>query len=261
MLTAVLIGGGFYTYHVSSSHAATSVPSPLARLCGKAGWPEKSVAGGAYIVQNDEWSSTAPECITVGGGTEFAVASSSINKPASDDPGGYPSIYSGCSAGVCTTGSKLPIKVSRIGPGMISSSWATTQPSSGTYDVSYDIWFNRTPSTSGAPDGGELMIWLAHRGGSQVAPAGQPVAHLTIGGRAYTVWAYRASGSSAYRISYVMDRSTASVRSLDIGAIIADAAHRGYLAGTSYLLNVQAGFELWQGGSGLETRSFALNVR
>jgi hypothetical protein len=103
------------------------------------------------------------------------------------------------------------------------------------------------------------MIWLAHRGGSQIAPGGAPVAHVTIGGRGYTVWVW--SGNPVYnRISYVMDRAARSVQGLDIGAIIADAARRGYLADAAYLLNVQAGFELWQGGSGLETRSFTLNV-
>jgi hypothetical protein len=38
------------------------------------------------------------------------------------------------------------------------------------------------------------------------------------------------------------------------------AARRGYLSPTSYLLNIQAGFEIWQGGRGLGTKSFALSV-
>jgi hypothetical protein len=277
-LVVVLIGGGFFAYQATSSHTAGSSAShaasssskaktplaesrPLTRLCGQAGWPEKPAAGGAYIVQNDEWNSTAPECITVGGGTQFTVASSSIYQPAAGDPGGYPSIYSGCSAGECTSGNKMPIQVSHLGPGTVTSSWATSQPPGGAYDAAYDIWFNRTPSTSGAPDGGELMIWLAHRGGSQIAPGGQPAAQVTIGGRVYTIWVYGPTSSSpGYRISYVMNSAATSVQNLDLGAVIADAAHRGYLAGTSYLLNVQAGFELWQGGSGLATKSFALKV-
>ena len=235
----------------------------LARLCGQAGWPEVQVDGGAYVVQNDEWNSTAPECITTNGASQFTVVSSSIYEPSSGDPGGYPSIFSGCSSGVCTTGNKMPIRISQLRPGMVTSSWVTTQPPRGAYDVAYDLWFNHARATSGAPDGGELMIWLAHRGGSGVAPAGSPVAEVTIGGYAYTVWLWPGTSGSAAgrnRIAYVMNRATASVHNLDIGAIVADAARRGYLAGTSYLLNAQAGFELWQGGSGLETKSFVLNV-
>jgi cellulose 1,4-beta-cellobiosidase len=263
-LAALLIGG------CSANRASTPTAPPApgnaaspALLCGQAGWPEAQVDGGAYVVQNDEWNSTAPECIATNGESQFTVTSSSIYEPAYGDPGGYPSIFSGCSAGVCTAGNKMPIRVSDLRPGTITSSWATTQPASGAYDVAYDIWFNRTPATSGAPDGGELMIWLAHRGGSQIAPGGNPVAHVTIGGYSYTVWLWSGDpggGPGHNEISYVMDRATRSVQDLDIGAIAADAAHRGYLAGTSYLLNVQAGFELWQGGSGLATTSFAINV-
>jgi hypothetical protein len=260
------------TSAITTSPSSPSSPSspkispatvPLARLCGQAGWPEKAVEDGAYIIQNDEWNSTAPECITADGGSQFTVASSSIYEPAAGDPGGYPAIYSGCSAGVCTTGSKLPIQVSDLGPGTITSSWATTQPFRGAYDVAYDIWFNRTPATSGAPDGGELMIWLAHRGSSQIRPSGSPVAQVTIGGYAFTVWVWHGNvggGTLAYQVSYVMNRPVTSVRDLDIGAISADAAHRGYVAESSYLLNIQAGFEIWQGSDGLKTNSFAVNI-
>jgi cellulose 1,4-beta-cellobiosidase len=51
-----------------------------------------------------------------------------------------------------------------------------------------------------------------------------------------------------------------SVRDFDVGGVVADAARRGYLSGPSYLLNIQAGFEIWQGGRGLGTESFALSV-
>ena len=269
----IVLGGGAAACQGPSpsgpgaSPVAPSPPAPkpparavAATLCGQAGWPETPVQGGAYIVQNDEWNSTAAECITTDGRAQFTVASSAIYEPASGDPGGYPSIFSGCSAGVCTAGNNLPIRVSRVQPGMVTSSWTTTQPPDGAYDVAYDIWFNRTPATSGAPDGAELMIWLAHRGGSQIAPGGAPVAHVTIDGYAFTIWLWL-NNQGYHQISYVMDQPAQSVRDFDVAAVITDAARRGYLAPTSYLLNVQAGFELWQGGSGLSTQSFTLNVR
>jgi glycosyl hydrolase family 12 len=261
MLGAGVAGCGGPPPHATATHPAEASPAAVAAtLCGQAGWPETPVEGGAYVVQNDEWNSTAAQCITTDGHAQFTVASSAISKPASGDPGGYPSIYSGCSAGVCTTGNKMPVRVSRLQPGMITSSWVTTQPPDGAYDVAYDIWFNRTPATSGAPDGGELMIWLAHRGGSQIAPAGAPVAHVTIDGYAFTLWLWTSQGGQ-HRISYVMDHPVRSVRDLDVSGVAADAARRGYLSATSYLLNVQAGFEIWQGGRGLGTESFALSVR
>jgi cellulose 1,4-beta-cellobiosidase len=153
----------------------------------------------------------------------------------------------------------MPIQVARLQPGTVTSSWATTQPPAGAYDVGYDIWFNHTPVTSGAPNGGELMIWLAHRGGSNVAPAGSPVGHITIGGYAYTIWV-GPGGPNFEQITYVMDHATTSVQNLDVSAIAADAARRGYIADPSYLLNIQAGFEIWQGGAGLETKSFSVKI-
>ena len=38
-----------------------------------------AVAGGAYTVQNNEWNSSAPECVTTDGNADFTVANSSIN--------------------------------------------------------------------------------------------------------------------------------------------------------------------------------------
>ena len=252
----LLVGGLSACRAVSASH----VDTPLTRLCGQADWPETRVGGGAYVVQNDEWNSTAPECIATNGSAQFTVVSSSIRKPVSRDPGGYPSIFSGCSAGVCTAGNKMPIRVSELRPGMVTSSWTTAQPPRGAYDVAYDIWFNLARFTSGPPTGGELMIWLAHRGGSQVAPGGVPVARVTIGGYSYRIWRWSGGGRAHEQISYVMDRPARAVQNLDLSAIIADAYRRGYFAGRSWLMNVQAGFEIWHGGVGLSTTSFAMNV-
>lgn len=92
MLVFLLAGGVAACQGPSSSTAApapTKTPT-VTRLCGQAGWPETPVDGGAYMVQNDEWNSTAAECITTDGHAQFTVASSSIYEPASGDPGGYP---------------------------------------------------------------------------------------------------------------------------------------------------------------------------
>ena len=35
---------------------------------------------------------------------------------------------------------------------------------------------------------------------------------------------------------------------------------RGYTKSSWYLIDVEAGFELWQGGAGLETNSFSVNI-
>jgi hypothetical protein len=191
----------------------------------------------------------------VGGSGGFTVTRSAIANSASGAPGGYPSIYRGCHWGACTPRSGLPVPVSRLlSPGTVTTTWATAQPGTGAYDVAYDIWFSLAPGTSGQP-AAELMIWLNHNG--PVRPFGSKVSTAVIGGRPYDVW----FGKQAWNtISYSMVTGTTSVRDLDIGQFAADALSRGYLGKSWYLIDVEAGFELWQGGAGLATDSFAVNV-
>ena len=248
----VIVGGRTGSGHPASAPGAPSSAGGTA-LCGS---QRLAVDGGVYTVQNNEWGSGAAECLAVGGTGGFTVTRSAIANAASGAPGGYPSIYRGCHWGTCTPHSGLPVPVSRLlSPGAVTTSWATAQPRTGAYDVAYDIWFNRTPRASGQPDGAELMIWLNHNG--PVRPFGSQVGTAAIGGRSYDVWFGRQAWNT---ISYSMARGATSVRDLDIGQFAADALRRGYIQKSWYLIDVEAGFELWQGGAGLATRSFAVNV-
>lgn len=223
-------------------------------LCGS---QSASVSGGAYTIMNNEWHSDAPQCITTDGSASFTVTNSSIARSVHGAPGGYPFIYRGCHWGACTPGSGLPVRVSAIRVGTVITSWSTTQPRGGNaYNVTYDIWFNRTPTTSGQPDGAELMIWLNHHG--DVRPAGSPIAsEVSIGGHSYQVWLRQWRWNT---ISYAMTSRTTSVTNLDLQPLVADAVSRGYIGRSWYLIGVEAGFELWRGGVGLATNSFSVSV-
>ena len=124
-----------------------------------------TISAGDYLIQTNEWNSTAQQCITYTSGTAWSVSTANFNLGTSGAPATYPSIYKGCHWGLCTANSGMPIQVSNLGSA--TSSWSTTQPASGAYDVAYDIWFNSTPTTKGQPDGTEMMIWLNSRGGVQ----------------------------------------------------------------------------------------------
>jgi len=231
---------------------ATTTPTTL---CHSQAAP---VDGGGYGVNNNEWASRAAQCITTDGNASFTVTHSAIDNRASSAPGGYPFIYKGCHWGACTARSGLPIQVSRIRPGSVTTSWHTTQPGgSSIYNAAYDIWFNRRPATSGRPDGAELMVWLVMHG--PVHPAGVVVASgLVIGGRSYDVWViHRASRNM---ITYVMTSPATSVRHLDLAPLVADAVRRGSISTSWYLIAVEAGFELWFHGAGLATNSFSVRV-
>ena len=214
-----------------------------------------AVAGGAYTVQNNEWNSSAPECITTDGNADFTVANSSINL-SGGAPGGYPSIYKGCHWGACTSNSGLPIPVSSMTPGEVTTSWSTTQ-TSGAYDVAYDIWYNQTPTTSGQPNAEEMMIWINHTGG--VEPFGSVVAsNVSIGGRTWTIWEGRMSSWNT--VSYVLNSGVTSVSNLDVDQLAADSVQRGYMTNSDYLIDLEAGFELWNGGVGNATNYYSVNI-
>ena len=246
---ALLAAGGTLAVLLATSSEAAATP-----LCKSQTVP---VDSSAYTVENNEWGSTAAECVTTDGNAGFTVANSSIANATDGAPGGYPAIYQGCHWGACTPGSGLPVRVSDIHPGTVTTSWSTSQPGgSSDYDVAYDIWFNQTPSTSGQPNGTELMIWLNHNGAVQ--PFGSKVAsNVSIGRGSYNVW----FGKQAWNtVSYTMTSGTTSVSHLGLQPLIADAVRRGYISSSWYLIDVEAGFELWQGGAGLATNSFSVHV-
>jgi cellulose 1,4-beta-cellobiosidase len=255
LATAALIialGGGLTAVATSTgAQAATTT------LCQS---QTASVGGGTYIVQNNEWNSSASECVTTDGNADFTVANSAISNATNGAPGGYPAIYQGCHWGNCSSGglTSAPIQVSNLTPGKVTTSWSTTQPGgSNAYDVAYDIWFNQTPTTSGQPNGTELMVWLNHNG--SVQPFGSEVAtNVSIGGHTYNIW--EGQQSTWNTVSYTMTSGTTSVSNLDVGALTQDMVSRGYTKTSWFLIDVEAGFELWQGGAGLATNSFSVSI-
>ena len=235
----------------TSAHAATT------SLCDA---QTASVAGGGYIVQNNEYDSSASECVSSDGNADFSVTNSGIDNSTSGSPGAYPSIYQGCHWGECSSGGLTsdPIQVSSLQSGQVTTSWSTSQPGGdNAYDVAYDIWFNQTATTSAQPNCTEIMVWLNHDG--SVEPFGSAVATgVNVGGTSYSIWE---GGQSTWdTVTYDMTSPAASVSNLDLYPIAQDAVSRGYLSASCYLIDVEAGFELWQGGAGLTTNSFSVSV-
>ena len=226
------------------AHAAT-------QLCGAT--QTTSVNGGEYIAQNNVWGASTPQCITVNG-TSFTVDSSGHNNATNGAPASYPSLFKGCHWGQCTSGSGLPVQVGTMPA--VTSGWSTTQPGSGAYDVAYDLWYDTRPSTTTDPNGAEVMIWLNSRGGVQ--PAGSRIASgVQIGGATWDVWYSRMNWNY---IAYVRTGGTTSVSGLDLRAFTRDSVTRGYIQNSWYFIDAEAGFEIWQGGTGLATTAFSVTV-
>jgi hypothetical protein len=244
----------------SPSPSPSTSPTPVGCVNQLSGSNVISVDNGLYHLQSNEWNSSAPFTVCNDGNTDFTVSSSSISNSTSGAPGAYPSLYQGCHWGDCTSGSGLPVQVSAMdGGGVVSTSYSTTTTGSGAYDDAYDIWFNQAASTgNNSTNGLEMMIWLNHNG--SVQPAGSEVASgVSIGGNSYDVWY---SGTSpGGTVTYELHSPVTSVSNLDLGPLAADAVARGYMPSTWYLIDVEAGFEIWQGGQGLTADSFSVSAR
>jgi hypothetical protein len=149
----------------------------------------------------------------------------------------------------------MPVQVAKL-PTAVSS-WSVTVPATGgAYDVAYDVWFNRSPSTGGQPDGTELMIWLDHGGGVQ--PAGSKVATVNLAGADWDLWMGKMD--SWKYVAYVRQPATHQVDNLDIRAFTQDSVGRGYIDPSNYLIAIEAGFEIWKGGAGFATNAFSASV-
>jgi len=220
-----------------------------------------------YIVQNNAWGSTAGQTITYGPGTKFKVTMQNETRTNNGTPAGYPSIFTGAYNNRSTTGSNLPRAISSIAAGSVQTSftWATNG-ATGSYNAAYDVWFSTgsggDPSAS-APSGGFLMVWFNDSPMNQ--PIGAPITNgtVTIGGKQFSIW-YGMNGSKPC-VSYVAQQDFLTW-SFSLGDFIQDAIARNCSGTTKcvnpswYLTNVFAGFEIWNGGVGLEVRDFGVTV-
>ncbi len=225
------------------------------KVCEKFG--STPVAGGRYEVQNSLWGASTAQCIVAydgpsagptGASAAFRVEAKHRNNSG---PASYPSIVFGCNYGNCTKGTPFPRPISDLGD--LRSSWSVKTPSSGDYNVAYDIWLDPTARKTGRPTGLELMIWLKHT--DRVQPIGKKVGTATLDGVGYDVWLGKADLPT---ISYVRQQQTTEVKDLNITSFVTDAQKRGQAKEGWYLTSVQAGFEPWIGGDGLETTSYSV---
>ena len=230
-----------------------SQPKNLAETCERAG--TIPVANGAYIVQNNEWNSTARACVASDRSASFTLTASVIDNGAGI-PGAFPSIFQGCHWGLCTAVNPFPIQVSVLKSEI--ANWSVTT-AGGSWDQTFDLWFATKRSVPAEPDGAELMVIL------RPAPAqgfpGKRVANVKIQHNRYDIWFASPPQTKVNYVAYVSTKPQANVSNFDLRQFIRDAVLRGYIDAWWYQLSVEAGFEIWKGGTGLSTNSFSVSVK
>lgn len=219
------------------------------QICGK--FDTASAGNGAYKVQNNIWGADTIQCVSTVGDTGFTVDVSEHNN-SGGMPASYPSIWRGCHWQDCTPGSGMPIQASAVNDAVFS--WQFKPVSSGTWNATAEAWFKTNPEP-GAPDGTELMIWLNHRGSIQ--PGGSKIDTVNLAGTTWDVWF---TGSPGWNFVTYRRVTPVNAATIDMKPFMDDAMARGYLKQEWYLMDMEAGFEIWQGGAGLQTNAFSFDV-
>jgi hypothetical protein len=154
----------------------------------------------------------------------------------------------------------MPKQVSALSTVPTSWTWASNG-ATGSYNATYDVWFSTQAAGDPSldhPTGGFLMVWYYKPGTNQ--PIGSLVTTATIAGTNWSVWYGTNSSYNVPCVSYVA-QSTVNSLSYDLNDFIKDAVQRKYVQNNWYLTNVYSGFEIWNGGVGLETKDFSVTVK
>ena len=236
---------------------AGQAPPRTTTICQQLGWTAVTTpAGGRYIVRNDNFGGRT-ECIRNDGlRPNFSVTSSAASSRG-PDPAAYPYVFYGCSWGLCTDKSVLPAPVTRVRAA--SASWTIATRAPGRWDAAFDIWFGKHRSAyRDQATGAELMIWLNARND----PA-TPAKTFEADHRRWYVYHWVARLGTRHW-NYVQVRAvhpTTSVSGLNLLPVIRHVEGMGLIRRDWWMLNVESGFEIWTGGTGLATKSFSAHIR
>jgi Glycosyl hydrolase family 12 len=252
MLIASIVG--FAALGVQPSSASTSKHGALNRkLCRRdqhLGVTTQS--GQRAAVRNDFWGTDA-FCVTnYNKQPNFTVVTTGSNFLGGRVMA-FPYVFTGCAWGICTPHSGLPARAPDLG--RPTATWQTTNPANGRWNAAFDLWFAKHKIRTGQAEGAELMIWLNARN----LPLDSTRIVWVDGVRWYLAhWiAHGATGASWNYIQFRRVHPVRGVKNLRLSPFIHEAELNGLVSPRWWLLNIEAGFEIQQGGRGLSGRSFS----
>ncbi len=211
-LIALALGMGIFLLPINAQ---------LYQTCDQ--WGNYSTSG--YTIYNNIWGSGAgSQCLTVNAYNNWYV---DANHPAgSGGVKSYPNVERQVSLNVDNMGS-------------VTSIFAVSRPSGGSYSSTYDIWYNNYAY--------EIMLWMNYNGA--VGPiassyncngACPETSNVSIGGHTWNV--YRGSNGSNQVFSFLRTSNTNS-GTVDITAISQWLRNNGWF-GNVNLHSIQFGFEI-----------------
>jgi hypothetical protein len=247
-------GSGCAILAICSLIGPQASASSATTLCGQyQHMPVTNKLGQDFIVRNDNYGGQRECVINSNSGPNFAVAQSLADTKHSR-PVAFPYIFLGCSWGLCTPDSGLPARVSALHDPQ--TTWNASLQAGGSWDATYDIWFNKTAITTGQATGGELMIWMNSHG--QSTPRRGTLIVWADNAKWYLQsWITENAGIRWRLIQFRLVQPVSQFTNLHLAAFINQAERKHWIRPSSWMLNVDAGFEIWHNGNGLATTWFA----
>jgi cellulose 1,4-beta-cellobiosidase len=249
---------------VAALSPAQAVIRPAVQTCNPAPGqpgiiPVTSPGGHAYEFEGDEYNSTRPYSVCTDGSTSFTVASSSLDTPLGGAPAAYASEYRGNHGygGPVSPRSGLPVPAASFTTrDPVHLSLSATLPRSGVWDLDFDTFFTPAHAARPGPQT-EIMLWLNSAG---VGPAGTELARdITLGSHQYNVFGeWTNPGHTVAFVTYQFVTPRTSVAGLGYAPFAAETQKLGFLPASWVLADVEAGYEIWQGGVGASVNSLAV---
>lgn len=252
-LTSLVLGG----VPATAGNVGGSGSTPLL-ICGLNHRAVQASADGVRVISRpNPFGTTESLCLRLYGNRPgFRIISSLTGRGRVK---AYPFTGVGCAYRLCSPGTDLPLRISRLS-GQAATSWAWTGRSRGTWNASYDLWGGTTNQITDQDDGFELMIWLrtppGYAGGFVVRVAGRRFwfDHWRTG---HTVCqAGRCRRESWNYVQFRFLRTVHRVRLLRLLPFLQFIIRRGLARPSWWLTSVHAGYEIWSGGKGLATTWF-----
>src|SRR5580704_12543660 len=238
---------------VGRTASAAAAPPRVTVICAEHHYRVVTgAAGKRYVIENGNFGGR-PECITNRGlRPDFTVTRSGADSRGARVMA-YPFALYGCSWKVCTPGSGLPARLGRVRAASASWSFGTAAP--GRWNAAFDVWFGRHRSAiRGQAKGAELMIWLNARN----YPAARSRV-IRVDHRRWYVYHWVTSHDGAHW-NYIQVRAVRpvrAVRGLALLPIVRKVERMGLIRPGWWMLNIESGFEIWRGGTGLQIKASA----
>jgi Glycosyl hydrolase family 12 len=275
LIVVVLLGTAISGGMATAQNAAVATST----ACGLSQRLNQQASGGVSVISRPNPFNDSGQrlCITGTGRPGFKVLDNLRYTGAWQ---AYPFTGAGCAYNLCTRGTDMPRQVRKL-PGNANSSftWHGSQ-APGSWNASYDIWFDKDNQTTAQDDGAELMIWLrpnpGYHGGVRVHIAKRTYWFMTwrtcsrtrvrqASPLAAAVPPRAGPGDSAGICwNYVQFRFLSvvhGVQRLWLMPFIRFLEGQDHLVrGSWWLTSVHAGYELVSGGKGLHTTWFNVHI-